>query len=606
MGSLTLLGVGSFGFVEGGPPPSEGLSMVPTGQPVPPGTSAGLSGPIIFNAVPIAEPNPERRIVITVTVKTAALHAANSSFTVEVGGVDAEQIVVAPLPTEAQVRSEIWWTPVFPTGTTADIIIEGFLGGWIDGIQIEVYSITGDPDIAVQAIVTDAKWTPTNDDYISATVPMSSGAEAVFIGLASGDATSSWGNAIKVRDAYWVANGTPMSGMAAYKTIGGTHSVGLEVTSWGGGAGSYGFIGAVFAPASEGVPDTTAPILTLPTGTKTSDTTATLTVTTDEGDGVWYGTASAGIPTTLQTKLGHDSLGAVSNYSFNQPVVATGLQTRNATGLSPNTPYTMHYVQEDADGNDMAAPVSATPFTTDAAAGSWSSPLDASTPAVWWMDASDLSTFTLAGSAPQRVSEWRDKGLPTPHHMTPSATTSPSYEPGWINGKAGVFFAPTTDLRTIAFTIPQPFMLDMVWKSHPDNLPALYGILWDGDRIQVSATRAVILHRRGDLGDRYAPYAGVNLDQGVSVALNTLYHTRILFHGAGTISILNASTVNGNPGPHGVVNGIMLGALDGGNTPWAGISEAYIIPYADAAAVTANYTTDAASADAYRIAKWGF
>jgi len=117
------------------------------------------------------------------------------------------------------------------------------------------------------------------------------------------------------------------------------------------------------------VSDTTAPALSSPTGTATGPTTATLTVSTDEANGTLYAVASTSTPGFAQIKLGQNSTGAASSYAFNQPVTTTGVQTKNATGLTPSTTYRMHYYQEDTALNGSNVATVAAPFTTDAAGG---------------------------------------------------------------------------------------------------------------------------------------------------------------------------------------------------------------------------------------------
>lgn len=125
--------------------------------------------------------------------------------------------------------------------------------------------------------------------------------------------------------------------------------------------------------------DITAPVLSSPTGTRTASTTATLTVTTDEGNGTLYGvlTLVSSPPSKAQIKAGQDDLGAAASYSFNQAVSGTGVQTKNATGLSGSATYFAYYMQEDAATNqsnvaassswtqaDIVAPVLSSPTGT--------------------------------------------------------------------------------------------------------------------------------------------------------------------------------------------------------------------------------------------------
>jgi len=103
--------------------------------------------------------------------------------------------------------------------------------------------------------------------------------------------------------------------------------------------------------------DTTAPILSSPTGTKTGSTTASGTVSTDEGNGTLYFIATINASETAATIAAGSS----------QAVSGTGSQAVSFTGLSPSTTYYAHYVHDDAATNRSNV-VSSTSFTTDAAA----------------------------------------------------------------------------------------------------------------------------------------------------------------------------------------------------------------------------------------------
>jgi hypothetical protein len=72
--------------------------------------------------------------------------------------------------------------------------------------------------------------------------------------------------------------------------------------------------------------DTTAPILTLPTGVKTGQTTATLGVTTNEGNGTLYvvSTTSSTPPSKSQVKTGKDNGGATAAFASSQAISSTG------------------------------------------------------------------------------------------------------------------------------------------------------------------------------------------------------------------------------------------------------------------------------------------
>ena len=125
-------------------------------------------------------------------------------------------------------------------------------------------------------------------------------------------------------------------------------------------------------------PDVIAPVLTSPADTATGETTADLSVVTDEGNGTlyWVVTQSPITPTAAQVKAGQDHAGAVADDAGGQAVTATGVQNAAATGLAASTAYFAHFMHEDAAANP-SAPVSADGFTTpDATAPVLSSPLD--------------------------------------------------------------------------------------------------------------------------------------------------------------------------------------------------------------------------------------
>ncbi len=126
----------------------------------------------------------------------------------------------------------------------------------------------------------------------------------------------------------------------------------------------------LFPNATGGAPpgDVTPPVLTLPTAVKTGVTTATLGVTTDEGNGILYVvvTISAVAPSKGQIVAGQNELGAAAPYASNQAIASTGAKTFSATGLSGSTVYYTYFVHQDTAGNQSNI-AAASSFTTDAA-----------------------------------------------------------------------------------------------------------------------------------------------------------------------------------------------------------------------------------------------
>lgn len=129
------------------------------------------------------------------------------------------------------------------------------------------------------------------------------------------------------------------AGTAGAKTIGWTngsadwHIDALEILVAGGG-------------------DVTAPVLSSPTATTTGTTTASGTVSTDEGNGTlyWYVSANASESSaTIQT-------------GSSQAVSGTGVQNVSVTGQTAGTTRRIHYVHVDAATNESNV-VSSSTFT---------------------------------------------------------------------------------------------------------------------------------------------------------------------------------------------------------------------------------------------------
>lgn len=106
--------------------------------------------------------------------------------------------------------------------------------------------------------------------------------------------------------------------------------------------------------------DTTAPVLTSPTGTQTGANTASGTVTTDEGNGTLYFLATVNATETAATVKAGGTTGG------SQAVSSTGSKSVTVASLTASTTYYLHYVHRDAANNDSLAYHSAS-FTTSAA-----------------------------------------------------------------------------------------------------------------------------------------------------------------------------------------------------------------------------------------------
>lgn len=157
---------------------------------------------------------------------------------------------------------------------------------------------------------------------------------------------------------------------------------GTHTATWTAVANQGAILGLVAIQG--GAADTTAPVLSAPTGAATSSRTATVGATTDEGNGVLYAvvTSSATQPSVAQIKLGQDHTGAAAVWSSTLAISSAGAKTLPATGLAANTAYYAHFVHTDAAANNSNRVTSAA-FTTyqrispasDVSAGAWTSSL---------------------------------------------------------------------------------------------------------------------------------------------------------------------------------------------------------------------------------------
>ncbi len=112
------------------------------------------------------------------------------------------------------------------------------------------------------------------------------------------------------------------------------------------------------------VPDTVAPVLSAPLTAVNNETSADLTVTSDEGNGELYVvvTQLQGAPSPAQMRAGQDSAGSDADYTnAGQAVSAPGEQTVSATGLTEAVHFA-YFMQDDAAGNTSSV-LEGGPFT---------------------------------------------------------------------------------------------------------------------------------------------------------------------------------------------------------------------------------------------------
>ena len=93
-------------------------------------------------------------------------------------------------------------------------------------------------------------------------------------------------------------------------------------------------------------------------GSGSAVTTGTVEVTSDIGSGTFYWvlTTSATPPSIAQVKAGQDHLGLAAPDSGSQTVIAAGVQSDSASGLTPSTTYYPYFVHTNtgADSDVLA------------------------------------------------------------------------------------------------------------------------------------------------------------------------------------------------------------------------------------------------------------
>lgn len=173
----------------------------------------------------------------------------------------------------------------------------------------------------------------------------------------------------------------------------GAHSVTYKATSSGGRPD-------LTIALTVTIVDTTAPALSNPTDTQTGQTTATLTVDTDTGEGTLYAvaTTSSTAPTAAQVMAGQDHTGAAASYAGSASVVSTGTKSFSATGLVASTAYTGFFVQKDASNNVSAVAHGDGFMTASASNGN-----DANTLLLLHCDATPFVDSAIGGSAPHSI-----------------------------------------------------------------------------------------------------------------------------------------------------------------------------------------------------------
>lgn len=265
--------------------------------------------------------------------------------------------------------------------------------------------------------------TPITSDSVTTTGP------AILVALWSGDGgvgttdqTATPGDGWTLVEYEFLGSTAYIQAAVAIKFV----EAGTHTATWTAVANQGAILGLV--AVQSGATDTTAPVLSSPTGSVTTPTTATVGATTDEGNGTMYAvvTTSATQPSVAQIKAGQDHTSAAAAWAGSQAVASAGAKTLNATGLAQNTTFYAHLVHTDAAANDSNR-VSSASFTTGqrgvptstVSAGSWS-PTNAATlhEAIDETPASDadyISTNVAADVCTVAISSLTDPASSTGH-----------------------------------------------------------------------------------------------------------------------------------------------------------------------------------------------
>lgn len=328
---------------------------------------------------------------------------------------------------DASHTQEIWYTASPITGNASNVVTASFDAStaWRTVIAAE-FSLSGATACAYDAEASLAL-TANGTTYTSNSLT-TGGIDALVLGgfiawtdsteLSDGTGTIMWETgAAAVDDAAFAYRLTDAAGSYSISLTGST-SQQFTVN-----AKSFTFT------ASGG--DTTAPVLSSPTGTATGSSTATIGATTDEGNGTLYAVVDTVTTTPSQAELeaGQDGDGgAAAAAPTPLTISSTGAKTFNVTGLAPNTTYSYFIGHKDAAGN-FSNIVSGT-FTTfqrsapasDVSAGSWTASsgsdlfamIDEASPS----DADYIKTATAADVCTVALGSLSDPSASTGHQVS--------------------------------------------------------------------------------------------------------------------------------------------------------------------------------------------
>lgn len=267
----------------------------------------------------------------------------------------------------------ILWTPL--ANSAAQQIVVGFRAG-AGGDRYYLVNDAGAVKFGwagTAFLTTTAAWTAGQADVMILTWTAANSVKCYFRGMEVGSNTSS-----ATANPTTAVVASVASGLESFKAWGAAQS--LITLPYGLSAGEAADLTQLMKDASlpdeiswytqSAGGDTTAPVLTSPTGTQTGSTTGTGGATTDEANGTFYSVASTSstAPSETQVEAGQMHTGSAAAAAANAAVSSTGAKSVNFTGLTPSTTYYAHSMHKDAAGNQSNVVTSAS-FTTTAGGG---------------------------------------------------------------------------------------------------------------------------------------------------------------------------------------------------------------------------------------------
>jgi hypothetical protein len=356
--------------------------------------------------------------------------------------------------------------------------------------------------------------------------------------------------------------------------------------------------------------DITAPVLSSPTASETSDTTADLAVTSTEASGTiyWVVSTSNTQPSIAQIKAGNDHTGSPAA-DAGSDTAATSF-TDASTGLTAATTYYAHFVQTDAATNDSNRVTSAS-FTTEEESEEWS-PADLGADLLAWYVA-DQGVYVDAGTTlatdGQTVRQWNDQSGNGYHLLQADSGLRPTFDTTGLDGQPAVLFdAGTTTYMATAtdsvamgsVTTSSAFAVAQL-NTASVSFGRLVTYTGTGEAQDYNNNGSAIYLLRNATNNQFCSHRNGNTYGTTNISLDTSYSMGSIWDGTNVTTYLD--NVAGTPAANTMTfvspGRINVGADNGSLSAWEGpVSEVVITKTALDATARNNLL-------AYFQSKWG-